>query len=193
MRRTALLLVTLMLLSGALAGCNDKKPASSPKPAATSTIAGVETFGGLSQRHLGKGEYGITYPQSPPVGGAHSPVWIKCGVYAQELPKVNAVHDLEHGAVWITYPPSTPAATVTQLQQYVGTNKEYVLVSPYADQDSPIVVTAWGAQLKLTSPTDPRLLQFVQQFAGNGPEKNVGCATTGATLDQAVQYDAQNR
>ena len=189
MRRAVFLLVPLMLLTGCKS--ETKKPAFAPKP--TTTIAGVQTYGQLSQRHLGKGQYDITYPQSPPVGGAHSPIWLKCGVYTEALPNVNAVHDLEHGAVWITYPPSAPAATVTALEQYVGTNKEYVLVSPYPGLDSPVVVTAWGAQLKLTSPSDPRLLQFVQQFAGNGPEKNVGCASTGYSLDQVRAYDAQQQ
>jgi hypothetical protein len=184
------LLVPLMLLSGCKSKTDTPVPDGSPS---ASAIAGVQTFGGLSQKHLGKGEYDITYPQSPPVGGAHSPVWLKCQAYRDELPKVNAVHSLEHGGVWITYPPGTAQATVSQLEQYVGTNKEYVLVSPYAGQGSPVVVTAWGAQLTLASPTDPRLLQFVQAYAGHGPEQGVTCASSGATLEQALQFDAQQK
>jgi len=188
------LLVPLILLTG----CKTKTSPPVPDPststsASPSAIEGVRTYTGLSQHHLGKGEYGITYPQSPPVGGAHSPVWLKCQAYTEELPKVNAVHSMEHGGVWITYLPGTAAATVARLTEYVGTNKEYVLVSPYSGQASPIVVTAWGAQLDLTSATDPRLLQFIQAYAGNGPEKNVGCASTGATLEQVIPFDASQQ
>lgn len=191
MRRAVLLVVPLILLTG----CKTKtaKPAPTASETPSASIAGVQTFTGLSRKHLGKGEYGITYPQSPPVGGAHSPVWLKCGVYSVELPKVNVVHSLEHGGVWITYPPAAPKATVDQLDQYSGANHEFVMVSPYAGQDSPVEVTAWGAQLKLTLPTDPRLLQFIQAYAGNGPEKGLTCASSGATLEQIIPFDASQQ
>jgi hypothetical protein len=179
--------VPLLLLSG----CTSKSATVDPAP--TPSIDGIQYFTDLSQRHLTKGEYDITYPQSPPVGGAHSPLWLKCQVYTQELPKVNVVHSLEHGGVWITYLPSTSPATVTQLDQYQGLNKEYVIVSPYAGQDSPIILTAWGAQLRLSSPTDPRIQEFVKAFAGNGPEKPITCASSGYSLDQAREYDAQQQ
>jgi hypothetical protein len=184
------LIAALCLL--ALAGCKtDKKVATTPT--ATPGIEGVVTYSDLSQRHLDKGQYDITYPQSPPVGGAHSPYWLKCQAYTSELPKVNAVHSLEHGAVWVTYLPSTTAAVVAQLDQLVGLNTEYVLVSPYSGQDSPIVLSAWGAQLKVTDAADPRIAAFVRAYAGNGPEKGVTCASSGATLEQALSYDAQQK
>jgi hypothetical protein len=182
--RRALTASVLLLV---LAGCNDD---SSPTPDPTvASIDGVQTFTGLSQKHLGKGEYDVTYPQSPPVGGAHSPVWLKCQVYTSELPKVNAVHSLEHGGVWITYLPDAKADVIAALDQYQGLNKEYVFISPYAGQSSPIVVTAWGRQLGVTDAADPRIAEFVRAYAGNGPEKGVTCASSGATLEQALQYD----
>lgn len=188
MRRTLTAAVCLL----ALVGCsNDKKAKATPTP--KPSIDGVVTYKDLSQRHLGKGEYGISYPQSPPVGGAHSQVWLKCQVYTAELPKVNVVHSLEHGGVWITYLPTATPAVVAQLAQLVGLNKEYVLVSPYAGQDSPIVLTAWGAQLKVSTPTDPRILEFVRAYAGSGPESGVTCASSGATLEQALSYDSQQQ
>ena len=58
----------------------------------------------------------VTYTQNPPIGGPHSPQWLTCGVYTTPVPNENAVHDLEHGAVWITYQPSLPAAQVAIIQ-----------------------------------------------------------------------------
>jgi hypothetical protein len=120
-------------------------------------------------------------------------VWLKCQAYASELPKVNAVHSLEHGAAWVTYLPSTSTAEVAQLDQLVGLNTEYVMVSPYAGQDSPIVLSAWGAQLKVTTPSDPRVVEFIRAYGGNGPESKVTCASSGATLAQALSYDAEQQ
>jgi hypothetical protein len=37
-------------------------------------------------------------------------------------------------------------------------------LTPYPGQSSPIIITSWGYQLKVTSPTDPRLQQFVDTF-----------------------------
>ena len=190
MRRLLVLAVCVLALSG----CKGKSTATTdptPKP----TVSGVQTFTQLSQRHLAKGEYDITYPQSPPVGGAHSPVWLKCQVYDTQLPKVNAVHSLEHGGIWVTYQPTLPAAQVTALRQLVALNREFVMVSPYDGQTSPVVVTAWGLQLSVSSASDPRIVEFIRTYAGGdqGGEKNVGCATTGATLQQALSYDQQNQ
>ena len=184
-----LALLSLACLLG-LSACTGS---SSPGPGPTPSIDGIERFSDLSQRHLAKGQYGISYPQSPPVGGAHSPMWLKCQVYTEELPKVNAVHSLEHGAVWITYLPGTSEATVEQLDEYQGVNKEYVMVSPYSGQDSPIILTAWGAQLRLSSPTDPRIKEFITAFAGNGPEHGVTCASSGYSPEQARAFDAQQQ
>jgi hypothetical protein len=45
-----------------------------------------------------------------------------------------------------------------------GGSSRYLDITPYPGLPSPIVVTSWGFQLKLTSATDPRLQQFVDKF-----------------------------
>jgi hypothetical protein len=110
----------------------------------------------------------VKYSVTPPVGGDHNPVWMNCGVYTKPVPVERAVHNLEHGAIWITYQPSLPKAEVNQLtdffkrQKTVGkTGSRYVDVTPYPGLPSPIVASSWGFQLRLTSATDPRLQRFV--------------------------------
>jgi len=51
---------------------------------------------------------------------------------------------------------------------------------------SPVEVTAWGAQLAVTDPTDVRLAQFTRTYAGGGQGGELGadCAH-GSTVAQA--------
>src|SRR5213592_4260101 len=95
------------------------------RPAATA--GGIVTFSDLARDHVNGP---ITYPQVPPVGGPHNPVWLNCGIYDRPVPNENAVHSLEHGAVWITYEPDLPAADVAQLRSLVR-GHTYVILSPY--------------------------------------------------------------
>jgi hypothetical protein len=116
----------------------------------------------------------VRYSVTPPVGGDHNAVWMNCGVYSEPVPSERAVHNLEHGAVWITYQPGLPASEVAALRNFVVrqtvidfpgvTGSRYMDLSPYPGLPSPIVVSSWGFQLRLSSPWDPRLQQFVNRF-----------------------------
>jgi Protein of unknown function (DUF3105) len=112
----------------------------------------------------------VTYSVTPPVGGDHNGTWMNCGVYAQPVPTERAVHNLEHGAIWITYQPSMPRAEVNQLRSFessqsvVAGGSRYIDVTPFPGLPTPIVASSWGFQLRLTSPTDARLQQFVNKF-----------------------------
>ncbi len=112
-----------------------------------------------------------------PAGGPHADIWQNCGFYDAEIDSENAVHSLEHGAVWITYEPGLPADQVGALKGFTG-GFDKVLVSPVAGQGSPIIVTAWANQLELDDAGDPRLAQFVNEFEGSfdAPEPGGRCS-----------------
>jgi len=137
---------------------------------AEAEIAGVESFDGLTFDHV---TTAVDYPQTPPAGGDHNAAWLNCGVYTEPVPNENAVHSLEHGAVWITYDPALPAADVATLQA-LADNQSYVLVSPFEGLDSPVVASAWGYQLALDSADDERLPVFVQKYLLNPELAEVG-------------------
>ena len=171
------LAVALLLLTG----CSEEKPAPTPDP--TPTITGVQSYPVPDKHHFkpGKGEYPHAYPQSPPVGGPHVDRWLACDVYTTELPKENAVHSLEHGAMWLTYQPGY--AKEGLLVAMAALNPEYVLVSPYEGQDSPVVATAWGLQLKVQDAGDPRVVAFVRSstpVVARAARRELRCATGGA-------------
>jgi Protein of unknown function (DUF3105) len=124
----------------------------------------------------------VTYAVVPPVGGPHNATWMNAGVYTKPVPTERAVHNLEHGAVWITYDPNLPASQIATLTKFVGAQSmipesqqgsgianqanRYMDLSPWATNTlpSPIVLSSWGYQLRVTSPTDPRMQQFVNTF-----------------------------
>ncbi len=137
---------------------------------ASQEIDGVETFEDLTFNHV---TTAVEYPQTPPVGGDHAAAWLNCGVYTEPVPNENAVHSLEHGAVWITYDPALPADDVAALEA-MAENQSYVLVSPYEGLDSPVVASAWGYQLEADSADDERLPVFVQKYLLNPELAEVG-------------------
>ena len=98
-----------------------------------------------------------------PAGGPHDEIWQNCGYYDVEVRSENAVHSLEHGAVWITYEPGLAEDQLRQLRGFTqGPDK--VLVSPIAGQDSAIIVTAWANQCELADAGDARPAQLVNEF-----------------------------
>jgi hypothetical protein len=142
-----------------------------------SDIAGLKTYTDLSRNHV---TTPVTYPQTPPVGGNHNPVWQNCGVYDQPIKNENGVHSLEHGAVWITYQPDLPADQVAKLAA-AAKGQPYVLVSPYQGLPAPVVVSAWGNQVQLTGASDPRLEQFIRTFEQGPQTPEPGAACVGGT------------
>jgi hypothetical protein len=147
-----------------------------PAVAEATPIPGVETFDVESATHTTDP---VDYPQNPPVGGPHDPSWQKCAVYDAPLRPENAVHSMEHGAVWITYQPDLPESD-QEILANLAEGQRYVLISPYPELGDPVVASAWGVQLRLDDVNDPRLRAFIDRYAGNGPER-------GATCDSGVE------
>ncbi|BDV31487.1 DUF3105 domain-containing protein [Microbacterium terricola] len=135
-------------------------------------IEGVQTYENTATHVEGS----VEYPQTPPTGGDHNAVWLNCGIYTEPQQNENAVHALEHGAVWITY----DADAVSDAE--LGTIKallpsSYVVLSPYEGLDAPIVVSAWNAQLKVDSADDERIGEFIAAYwrSTSAPEPNAPC------------------
>jgi hypothetical protein len=144
-------------------------------------IEGLQTFDAYAdpQDHV---ETPVDYAESPPVGGPHAPPpdWADCTgtVYDVDIRHENAVHSLEHGAVWITYnPDEVQGADVDTLAALVE-NESGRMLSPYAGLDSPVSIQSWGHQLKVDSVGDLRLEQFADLLTLNNeftPEPGASC------------------
>lgn len=121
----------------------------------------------------------VDYDQDPPAGGAHNPVWQTQGFYEEPIRNENAVHTMEHGAVWITYSPDLPQDQKDTIREMVE-GKDCMLASPYQNLsgDTPVVASAWGEQKRLGSADDPNLERFVQSYrkGPQTPEPGATCA-----------------
>lgn len=138
-------------------------------------IEGLMRQSGLTRAHDNSVEF--TPGDVPPAGGVHFDRWQNCGVYAEPIEAGNAVHSLEHGAVWITYRPDLPQSSVTALQERVR-QQSFLLLSPYPGQRSPIVLTAWGVQLEVDSISDSRIDEFITRYrlGPTTPELGASCS-----------------
>lgn len=143
-----------------------------PHPPPSNPPEGVETYPATTNYNVNEP---VEYDREPPTNGNHAPIWQNCGFYASPVNNENAVHTLDHAAVWITYRPNLPQGQVDTLKEY-GKEK-YVLVSPYPGQPAPVIATAWRNQLYLEGADGPHLRQFVDQFrlSATAPRAGNGC------------------
>ena len=136
-------------------------------------VEGVQTFPNLPRDHVAGP---VNYPQTPPVGGPHAAVPLNCAIYDQPVPNENAVHSLEHGAVWVTYDASKiTGRALANLRKDIPST--YAILSPYKGLPTPIVASAWGVQLQVKKADDPRITEFIAKYrlAKSGPEPGGPC------------------
>jgi hypothetical protein len=145
---------------------------------ASADIEGLVQKDGLSRDHV---TTPVKYDSTPPMGGAHDGMWQNCDgrVYEQALRNENAVHSLEHGAVWITYKPGLAADQISKLKEKVEGN-DYTMMSPYPDLDAPIALTAWGKQVKVQDASDKRVDSFLKAYVKGPQTPEPGAACNGA-------------
>lgn len=144
--------------------------AESEKP----DLSAVKTYQ-VEQGHV---ETPVDYAQTPPAGGEHAPEWLNCGVYQEAVPNENAVHAMEHGAVWVTYRPDLAPADVDALRSKLR-GRPYTVLSPYAELPAPVVASAWGTQLAMDGAGDSRLDAFLKSYVQGPQAPEPGAVCTG--------------
>ncbi|MET9828760.1 DUF3105 domain-containing protein [Streptomyces sp. NPDC006385] len=155
---------------------SDKDPRKKTSGKFVTGEDGVKTWKGtLTSTHV---ETDVKYLMEPPVGGDHHRAWMNCDgdVYTKELKNENAVHSLEHGAVWVTYTSKASKADVEALAAKVE-QTPYTLMSPDEKQKDPIMLSAWGHQRTVTSASDPNVGKFFETYVQGEqtPEKGAPC------------------
>lgn len=172
-------IIAVLVLVAGLVITGEARKRDAAAAAAERPIPGVTESTGLTADHV------APTPEArpaggtalPPVGGDHDPVPQNCGVYTEPVASANAVHSLEHSAVWITYRPGL-AADQVDLLTALTRSEPYALLSPFPGLAAPVVLTAWGAQVEVDDASDPRVSTFVAKYAQSqqAPEPGAACS-----------------
>lgn len=193
MRRGWLVLLVM------LAGCSSTiRGAGAPAPYAEAVadgwtndgdIPGVLALEDLPTTHV---PGPVVYQQSPPIGGPHDQSWADCTgrVYDVAIRQENAVHALEHGAVWMTYRPDLEESGIETLTGLID-GLDHSFMSPYPGLGTAVSVQSWGRQLHVDSASDPRVEAFLRIYRLNPsttPEPGAPCSNPAFAVDPLPPY-----
>ncbi len=123
-------------------------------------------------RHLSAGEAAPIFKTNPPVSGPHDQEPTDWGYYDQALPDVKAIHNLEHGGIWVSYQPE--ALNDEQKEELRRLAKQYdqrLIVSPRAQNDTKVAIASWR-RLEITDALNiDTVKQFLTTNVNQSPEK----------------------
>lgn len=162
------LVVILAVWIGVAAG---SRPAEPEVP----EVAGVETYPIQSVDHVASvNSPHEEYNSDPPTSGPHVAGVARPGFYEEPIEPELLVHNLEHGNVIIYYRPDAAAETKEQLKswagRYTGPSRGVVVV-PREDPEHEVILTAWGALLRLKEYDPARAEAFIDRYLNRGPER----------------------
>lgn len=136
----------------------------------------VEEFPSQGRNHVSTGSQ-VDYSTTPPTSGPHYGSWTDPGYYTEAQPAGSLVHSLEHGYVVVYYDPAelTPEAEES-LRTFAAAHDQQwraVVVVPNEAIDSPYVLTAWQAMLRMDGYDAETVRAFLAEYLGRGPEHPV--------------------
>ena len=142
----------------------------------TDLVAGAPA---ITQTHV-EGPVDYSTFSNPPTYGPHhasttAPHFAPLqptGVYTTEQEDEDAVHNLEHGHIWISYDPTLIGTNLPALEELVrsfGTSVGVVL-TPRADNDTMIALASWAHLLTMTTFDPIAIRNFAITNRGHAPE-----------------------
>jgi hypothetical protein len=136
---------------------------------------GVQTFADLGRQHIPAGTEFDGYNSRPPTSGPHGPA-VAWGVQNAPVSEESLVHNLEHGGVVIWYncdggpqPLDEPACDrlIADLTGVVDSRVDdgmYIVLTPYAEMDNRIALTAWQNLDSFDEFDEKRIEAFIKSF-----------------------------
>ena len=122
----------------------------------------------VSREHINIGDSHEQYNSNPPTSGPHAgpAPW---GFSEQEIADENAIHNLEHGGIWISYK-DLDDQSVEILRDIARKNSQSGLVTPRADNDSSVAVASWGRLMEMDNIDEQAIAEFIRKNKNKSPE-----------------------
>ena len=128
-----------------------------------------EKVNNLGNRHIStEAADSVTYNSKPPTSGPHFGQIARWGVYTEPIPDALQIHNLEDGGVGIWYDcPDGCPELVDQLEGIVNEmGEERLVMAPYPDMETTIVLTAWNRIEKMEEFDRERIIEFIEAYRG---------------------------
>ena len=123
----------------------------------------------VGRDHIDIDKEQTTYNSNPPTSGAHGES-LPWGFYEEEIKDGNAVHNLEHGGIWISYK-DLNGTEIDKLRVIAKNNPGSVIVSPRASNDSKVAVASWGRLLKMETIDEDKIREYIRKNKNKSPER----------------------
>jgi Protein of unknown function (DUF3105) len=115
----------------------------------------------------------------PRSSGPHSNQTIIYGAYTEEVPEVNAVHNLEHGAVIIYFGPQVPQSTIDEINAFYNEDPNGLIVSKHSQLGDEIALVSWTHVARGKGFDEDATRKFIDAFGFKGPESCSASITEG--------------
>ncbi len=161
----AVLAVVILGFTGAVIAAKANKPPEPPRPGVEQSDHGRE--------HVDSKKYG---GDQPPTSGPHADpaAW---GLYRTEIRDDEALHNLEHGGVYVSYHPDLPEDEVDKLKALLFapySDSEFqprkIIMAPRDNNKAPIVLSSWLRSEKLENFDAEKIKEYVIKNTGKSPE-----------------------
>lgn len=114
---------------------------------------------------------GYEYNSDPPTSGVHHPVPVVWGSYAEEVPALPLVHNLEHGGVVVQYGSSITSGVRAEIEDWYREDPNGIVVASLPELDEQVIATAWTWRMTCEGFDEEALSQFRDQYRAQGPER----------------------
>lgn len=128
-----------------------------------------QSFSSQGQAHIAAGAAHPEYNSNPPTSGWHYAQPANWGVYQNELPDEQIIHNLEHGGIWISYK-DVDADTLSKIENVAKRNSNKLIVTPRAKNNTAIALVSWGRRMELDSFDEQIIVDFIKSNKNNSPE-----------------------
>ncbi len=126
----------------------------------------------------------VAYSSNPPTSGSHYPIWASYRSYPAPVARGFWVHDLEHGAIVITYNCQNCAGQIAALEAFLAARpvdplcispvRHRFVVTPDPLLDTVFAASAWGHALRSSCFDLDALGAFIDAHYARAPENLCG-------------------